>query len=189
MFEESEFNSAVISAAEQLRKVQAALKDLRCPEIRSLIVNLSMLTHEVIEETLDDVPSGHARVDKDADFIYIIRVPQNRIDAVAELRELLGEARKIGGDYARINPRAESLRTNTIYVGRSKTLRARLRQHLGAKSGGVYSLHLQRWATSVDVDIQISYLKFAGADDLLVQAIEDGIWQSLTPAFGRKGGR
>lgn len=187
MFEESGFNSAIISAAEQLRTVQTALTELKCPDIHSLTVNLSMLTHEVIEETLDEVPSGHARMDKDADFIYVIQVSQNRIDTVAEMRALLDEARRIGGDYARIN--AENLRTYTIYVGRSKTLRARLRQHLGAKSGGVYSLHLQRWATSVDVDIRISYLKFSGEDDLLVQAIEDGIWQSLTPAFGRKGGR
>jgi hypothetical protein len=48
-------------------------------------------------------------------------------------------------------------------------------------------MHLLRWATRTRAVLEISYMKFEGEDDLLIQAIEDGIWASLMPAFGRQG--
>ena len=105
----------------------------------------------------------------------------------ASIRSALEQARKTAKDYSRINQ--DHNETNTIYVGRSKAVRSRLRQHLGAQGQGVFSLHLQRWATRIDMDITIFLMSFTNSDDLLVQAIEDGLWSALKPAFGRKGGR
>jgi len=53
----------------------------------------------------------------------------------------------------------------------------------------VYSMHMQRWATGNNADISLSYMKFENQEDLLIQAVEDGIWAALCPAFGRKGER
>jgi hypothetical protein len=51
----------------------------------------------------------------------------------------------------------------------------------------VYALHLGRWARQIGAEIFISYMRFERQDNLLVQAIEDGLWLSLRPLFGRKG--
>jgi hypothetical protein len=115
----------------------------------------------------------------------VLQVPNERNDLVATLSKRLEEARKIDDDYSRMN--GEHGDTNTLYVGRSRTLRARLRQHFGTGNQGIYSLHLQRWATAIDAEVSIYIMKFRDADNLLVQAVEDGLWASLKPAFGRKG--
>ena len=185
MFSNDDFNSAIVSAKDQLRAVEAALNDLSCPEIHTLTVNLRELSHERIEELLEDVPTGYAKKDKATDFVYIIQVSDQDAAKTAQLKALLEESRKAGNDYSRVHQRNEE--SQTLYVGRSKTFRARLRQHLGTGDQGVFSLHLQRWATSVDVDITIYFMAFLKADDLLVQAVEDGIWDFLKPAFGRQG--
>lgn len=186
MFTEAEFTRAIESAAAQLESAQLALRQLACPKIASLATNLRDLTAPQIERLLADVPTGYRKRDKEDDHVYIIRSSAGPT-IVATLAKQLAEARKAHADYSRLN--GENLPTSTLYVGRSKTLRVRLRQHLGAEGRGVFSLHLQRWASSNDAMIQISILQFSGVDDLLVQAVEDGLWASLRPAFGRKGER
>lgn len=187
MFTASEFESALESAAQQLQSVQQTLKSISCPEVICLTINLRDLALEPIEELIDDVPSGYRKADKGNDYIYVIRVPTGHEHQVAGLCAQLKEARRSADDYCRIN--SENKNTDALYVGRSKTLKARLRQHLGAENRGIYSMHLQRWATGKDIDISISYMQFENKEDLLVQAIEDGLWASLRPAFGRKGER
>jgi hypothetical protein len=70
VFRSEEFTNAISSAAAQLQVVVQALKRLTCPPIRELTINLSELSQERINELLQDVPSGHAKDDKDADFIW-----------------------------------------------------------------------------------------------------------------------
>jgi NurA-like 5'-3' nuclease len=74
-----------------------------------------------------------------------------------------------------------------LYVGRSHKLRSRIRQHLGSNYKGTYALHMQRWAENFDEKIEIQYFKLVDQDNLLVQSVEDSLWQKLRPAFGRKG--
>jgi hypothetical protein len=187
LFTAKEFKSALESAMQQLQAVQKALEVVACPDVECLTVKLQDLTLERIEELIDEVPSGFRKADKGTDYVYVIRVPENCQNQVPTLVVQLAEARNLADDYCRINN--ENMNTGTLYVGRSKTLKARLRQHLGAENRGIYSMHLQRWATRNDTEISISYMKFENKEDLLVQAIEDGLWASLLPAFGRKGER
>ena len=185
MFAHADFTSAISNATAQLREAEAALNKLACPNIVELTIRLRDLSQDKIEEILEEVPTGYAKKDKEADFVYVIQVPDGDAETISQLRILLEGARRAANDYSRLNPGHEG--TKTIYVGRSKTLRARLRQHLGGESQGVFSLHLSRWGTSVDLTLAIYFMRFTNADDLLVQAVEDGIWASLRPAFGRKG--
>ena len=163
------------------------LEGITCPSIESLSINLRDLSEERIDEILGVVPTGYAETEKGVDYIYVIQVPDQQTKLVATLTTQLTRARRTANDYPRLN--GENKETVTLYVGRSKTLRARLKQHLGAEGRGVYSLHLQRWATGNDAEISVFIMKFDGAEDLLVQAVEDGLWASLKPAFGRKGVR
>ena len=48
-------------------------------------------------------------------------------------------------------------------------------------------MHMQRWATVNDVAISLSYMKFDGQEDLLVQAVEDGIWAALRACIRKEG--
>ena len=73
-----------------------------------------------------------------------------------------------------------------LYVGRSKTLRSRINQHIGGKHEGIFAMHLQRWATQLNCQVEISYYKFSDKPNLIIQSIEDGIWQSVKPMLGRK---
>jgi hypothetical protein len=187
LFTSEEFMTAKTSAMEQLRLVQAALKKIACPPIHPLNINLSHLELISIKELLRDVPTGGCKDDKETDYIYVIKIPECQINLVARLIVKLEHARETAKDFCRINK--EHALTNTLYVGRSQKLRSRLKQHLGEEGHTTYAMHLQRWATEFDIQASISYMKFNGVEDLLVQAIEDGLWESLKPAFGRKGGR
>jgi len=187
VFSDTDFKKAIESAKTQLRAVETALSMLASPEITCHSIHLRDLTHDTIEELLEEVPTGYTKKDKETDFVYVIQVNGGNRKAIDNLRTALEQARKTANDYSRVNQEHDD--TNTIYVGRSKTIRARLRQHLGAENQGVFSLHLQRWATQIDMEISICQMSFSNADDLLVQAVEDGIWGFLKPAFGRKGER
>jgi hypothetical protein len=187
LFTPIDFSKAIASAISQLHTVQQALQGIACPQIESLTINLRDLSEERVREKLDDVPTGYGKSEKGSDYIYVIQIQGEQPGLVTALSAQLDEARKTSNDYSRLN--SENKETKTLYVGRSKTLRARLKQHLGAEGRGVYSLHLQRWATGNNAEIAVSIMKFNGAEDLLVQAVEDGLWASLKPAFGRKGER
>jgi hypothetical protein len=187
LFTSIDFSKAVTSAIIQIQTVQRALQEITCPEIEALTINLNDLSEERICALLKAVPTGSGKSGEKPDYIYVIQVQDDRAELVSTLRAQFYEARKISKDYARLN--SENKDTKILYVGRSKALRSRIKQHLGAEGRGIYSLHLQRWATGNNAEITISIMKFNGVDNLLVQAIEDGLWASLKPAFGRKGER
>ena len=187
MFSDTDFNSTIESAKAQLRATAEALSNLATPEIKFRSIKLTDLSNERIEELLKDIPTGYAKKDKETDFVYIIQASGPNGSKIFALKSTLEKSRKTANDYSRVNQDHDN--TNTIYVGRSKTIRARLRQHLGAESQGIFSLHLQRWAKNIDMEITIYLMSFIKSDDLLVQTIEDGLWNALKPAFGRKGER
>jgi hypothetical protein len=187
VFNKKSFARAQKSATEQLKTVQQLLTGVKCPVIKQFSMGLCDVTMELINERIDDIPSGHSKKDKESDYIYVVGIESGAGNLAAILVEKLGEARKNASDYCRVNEKHSA--THTLYVGRSKTLRSRLRQHLGANSHGIYAMHLLRWASGIDAVISVSYMKFEREDDLPIQAIEDGPWESLKPAFGRKGER
>jgi hypothetical protein len=187
MFTSREFTTAIASASEQLDRARQMLIAIACPQIEELQINLQDLTQDSIGELLHGVPSGYKKIDKDIDYVYVIRLQPEMHSLVPTLWLQLETARALAADYCRVNK--ENVDAKALYVGRSKKLKSRLTQHLGTEQNGIYSMHLQRWATSNDAKISISYMKFEKREDLLVQAIEDGIWSSLKPAFGRKGER
>jgi hypothetical protein len=186
LFTPDEFNEAILQARKQLDDVSQALGQIECPPAKTLTFNLSKLTSASIVEVLKDVP-GKLRQDRTIDYVYIIHLPAEKRALSSQLRDQLKAGRNDTIAYSRIND--ENMPSHTLYVGRSKDLKSRLRQHLGAHSLSVYSIHFECWAKENDLDVSIDYMCFENADDLLIQAIEDGLWASLKPAFGRTGAR
>ena len=188
MFTSTDFNTALDNARQQLESMAGKLSAITCPHVATLNINLRELTSaERIAALLEGVPNGYRKEGEANDYVYVIRIAAEQGGLLETLWGQLEQARGSANDYCSVN--REHKGTHTLYVGRSKKLRSRLSQHLGSEHRGTYSMQLQRWATENNADISISYMKFENEDNLLVQAIEDSLWVSLRPAFGRKGDR
>ena len=133
--------------------------------------------------------------------MYAIRLKKGNRRLIPILRNGLIRARnrnkkrKSAGQTFHDYPdaRATHTDTDTIYVGRSKTPIDRFTRHLGRKRGKTQTrgLYMQTWATKLDeqAEIVISYMYFDDLENDVVQAIEDGLWRDMRPAFGKKGPR
>ena len=187
MFGRSDFANSIWNAKAQWEVVAKTLGEVQCPPITTLRIRFDALSSESLKELLKSVPSGYAKADSHTDYIYVIQISDGATGLVGELQTQLQKEKRNGTDYPRTNAAPQD--GLTLYVGRSRNLKKRLREHLGAGAPGVFALHLQRWAPSVKASIVISIMCFDAEDELLIQAIEDGIWEALKPAFGRKGGR
>lgn len=70
-----------------------------------------------------------------------------------------------------------------IYVGSSKKLRDRLKQHIGITSKSTYALHLNKWWKNKKIEIEI----YEVIDYANTQLYEDRLWQKNKPILGREG--
>lgn len=189
---ETKFNEAIERMNEHLNRIGDELAALKCPKVHRLTVNLCGLSKEYIENRLqlcEVAPKSKMA----SDYLYIIHIEdkEKSRELCKQLKEDAHkeERRKAKVGYSRVNCRNDNDTSATLYVGRSKNLKSRLRQHLGAESLKPYALHMELWATCNDLEVTIDYMHFEGRDNLLVQAIEDGLWESLRPVFGRKGSK
>lgn len=115
---------------------------------------------------------------------YIIESVGASKNLIAKVKTTVENMKQSAFDYPRIN-RAVG---HVLYVGKSKKLALRLKQHLGSSAEGTYALHMARWGHLVPMRIRVSWFVFT-EDSILNQAIEDALWDGLQPAFGRKGAR
>lgn len=120
-----------------------------------------------------------------ARYIYQFSVKD---DAYKELHGAFKEAketRKNDRAYCRLNP-ASAL----LYVGSSSDLDSRIKQHLGFGNKGTYAMQLRHWLPEREGMLRIQAWRFSKEiDGAVVQAIEDGLWASNKPMFGRQGAR
>lgn len=85
----------------------------------------------------------------------------------------------------RNNAIADSL---TIYVGSSLDIRKRLREHLGSAANGTFALRMRNWCPAVDGSVRVEVSAVLGhATSSQVQDVEDALWRSSRPMFGRLG--
>jgi len=76
----------------------------------------------------------------------------------------------------------------TIYVGSSLDIRKRLREHLGRAANGTYALKMHSWCPAVDgrVRVEVSAV-LGGVTSSQVQDVEDALWRTSRPMFGKLG--
>jgi len=93
------------------------------------------------------------------------------------------ESKKSERAYARLNTKSACL-----YVGSSKGLIPRIKQHLGFGPKGTYAMQLCYWCENLDLEITLNIYAFDnGISIKAFQAFEDGAWNSLSPMLGRQG--
>jgi hypothetical protein len=137
------------------------------------------------------VPAGHLKELRKSDFIYVFKLIEANETTKKLISDKFNESRLVQNaadfkgekDFCRRNKAL----SDYLYIGRSQKLRSRLKQHLGGGNEGIFAMHMLRWATDVQCKIEISYYQFKKIDNLIIQALEDGLWQSFNPMFGRKG--
>lgn len=75
-----------------------------------------------------------------------------------------------------------------FYVGSSRSLATRFRDHLGLGAKGTYALQLVHWAPPLSLQLEFVCAKYAeGTSPEVIQALEDTLWEARRPMFGRKG--
>ncbi len=75
-----------------------------------------------------------------------------------------------------------------FYVGSSRAIAGRLKDHLGYGPRGTYALHLVHWARPLGLALDLvcaAYAQDTPAE--VLQALEDMLWELRRPMFGRRG--
>lgn len=120
-------------------------------------------------------------------FLYIFRLvpPHPELEEIARSFSAARAAQRGSRAYPRLNgPSA------CVYVGSSRKLHQRLREHFGFGSSMTYALQLQHWASDLDLNVRIECARYP--DDLspdVMQALEDTLWSLKGPMFGRRGAK
>jgi hypothetical protein len=101
------------------------------------------------------------------------------------------KAKKDGRAYPRLNSQSRpKSQSRCLYVGSSEKVHQRLKEHLGYGAKGTYALHLAHWASQFLVQLEFKCAKYrAGLDPEIYQALEDALWNGMSPMFGRKGAK
>ncbi|MGH8128092.1 MAG: hypothetical protein ACRETC_06955 [Gammaproteobacteria bacterium] len=119
-------------------------------------------------------------------YLYYFELLGNaNVEHIVEEFALAKAQGRDGRSYSRLNELSQIL-----YVGGSRSIATRLRQHLGFGARKTYSLHLSHWAQDLGLNLRFYCAGFEDAQDAEVfQTLEDQLWEESTPMFGRKGRR
>ena len=74
-----------------------------------------------------------------------------------------------------------------LYVGSSNHLSQRFKSHCGKVAAGTYAIKFSYWLSD-NIPIKFFYREIAG-DNVVLQNIEDGLWELKQTVFGKKGGK
>ncbi|ANC44730.1 hypothetical protein A6P55_11520 [Pandoraea pnomenusa] len=83
---------------------------------------------------------------------------------------------------------------DTLYVGSSRNFASRLQQHFGFGFEGTYALHLKRWVpeTLCHTPLVLEYWTVRDSKQvrpIVLQTLEDYLWDHSQPVFGRRGSK
>ncbi|MFD2679043.1 hypothetical protein [Camelimonas lactis] len=88
--------------------------------------------------------------------------------------------------YSKLNAFGDN---KALYVGRSSNLLGRIKQHIIGGPKATYAMHMSTWAYDLEGLVQIHAAAYPDAEDDVLQALEDALWDELTPLFGKRGPR
>ncbi len=189
--EKDKIKQATENARASLVSVAKKIACIDFPDPIFFEFQLAKLSDSYIEEVVKIVPAGYAKEYEETDFLYIFKL----IDAdEAKKKSIVDNFKKYrdiqnteGFEWKKDCCRYNEQLSDYLYIGRSQKLRSRLKQHLGAANEGIFAMHMLRWSAGLECKIEVSFYEFKSQDNLIVQALEDGLWQSFSPMFGRKG--
>jgi hypothetical protein len=122
-------------------------------------------------------------------YLYQISLVRANNAKVAAVRSAFRRARSSGAKNMSRDNKAHP-HSSTLYVGTSTSMYNRFRTHLGIGNGAAtWALYLSYWAAGLKCDFLVEYYQFRDTISEDVELVEGVLWDSLTPLFGKKGGR
>ncbi|MDX0488815.1 hypothetical protein GOC53_00770 [Sinorhizobium medicae] len=80
--------------------------------------------------------------------------------------------------------------TRVLYVGSSEKVRSRLKEHIWQAHPKTYALNLHRWCPNAEGSVIVRVQPILRpVDRQLMQELENALWKSLRPVYGKLGGR
>jgi hypothetical protein len=146
-------------------------------------------------KTYPNLQSNYSWLNKDGDkIIYMFSVKNFPYDK-SEIINKFDKEKNIS--LCRINEKSlkwEKVKKNEtvcLYVGSSKKIQQRLKEHLFLCKKNSYAMHLEAWLKKEDLPITINIWDFSvflkDEDPDYLQTIEDLLWNHYQPLFGRQG--
>jgi hypothetical protein len=80
-------------------------------------------------------------------------------------------------------------KSENLYVGSSNNLHKRFKEHCGYASKSTYAIKFKEWLTDDKIEIKFNYIKLNTENQLILQNIENGLWKTMKPIFGKYGSK
>jgi hypothetical protein len=180
---DSTFSALPAQTQTALAAISAAVEGVLPAEVRSWSIDATDLPSEAAVSSLLQEVSEWISVSRACLYYFECRSTDTDL-AKVERAFVKVKARK---GHKRAYPRLNAQGT-CFYVGSSQSLAKRLRDHLGFGPSGTYALQLAHWAPPLA--LQLDFVCARYPDDTpreVIQALEDTLWETRRPMFGRKG--
>ncbi|MEQ8881301.1 MAG: GIY-YIG nuclease family protein [Cyclobacteriaceae bacterium] len=181
-----DFETAVKRSIKQSEKLLESLKTVRLLDLKQTKIKSNTLFKN--RESIYDQISVYKEGEK---FIYVFSICKwevnvNKIKDAYAVFDVRNKPRVLGKTHntSRYNHQHNS---EFLYVGSSKNLIQRIKQHLGDGNKRTYSLDLIYWFPK-DVDIAINIYSLSSQEQELIETIEQAIWDEAKPLFGKRSG-
>lgn len=172
------------NTAKHLRDTAIQVLELAPTTSKSFVFNTSQLTIGTIPSFFLSQVSKWV-VDGQRHIYYFKIIDDSALAQVYRQYEKAKKDRHAGRAYARLNRQSKYL-----YVGGSKNVVLRTKDHLGYGSRTTYTMQLAYWAHDLAMNIEFYCMRFNGDVNLrALQALEDGLWEELKPMLGRQGAK
>jgi len=179
------FDELGASTSISLKKSAARILNVAKPEVWRIDFDMRsldpMLEPDELMRKVDEWVGGGGR------FIYVLETDAD-ISFLDSARVAFSEAKiheRDGRAYARLNDV-----NKVLYVGSSSSLGRRFREHLGYGARGTYALHMCQWARHLFIRVSLVAARYpVGMDPEILGLMEDQLWDTLRPMFGRRGRR
>jgi hypothetical protein len=166
-----------------LAQLSAEVGGITPIEVRSWSVATASLPVELAGLPL--LEEVNAWADKSKSCLYFLECEGANVD-LAAVEDAFARAKAHEANdraYARLNAQCRC-----FYVGSSQSVAKRLNDHLGYGARGTYALQLHHWARPLSLVLEFVCAKYADNTPFsVVQALEDTLWQTRQPMFGRQG--
>ena len=118
-------------------------------------------------------------------YYFDCSAPQADLAAIEEAFAVAKAQARGARAFPRLN-----LRSECLYVGSSQSIAKRLSEHLGYGAPSTYALQLSHWARRLSLRLDFCCARYAETTPYsVVQTLEDALWESKAPMFGRRGRR
>lgn len=169
--------------AEALREIADELLTIKPLQQKRFVFNTSQIDPENTQNELIENVSEWVGSDNFI-YVYFLRLLGNTDPSIVHKAFSEAKKQKVGQRaYPRLNPESRCL-----YVGSSRNFVQRLKEHLGYGYKQTYAMQMVYWATSLELDVELCCMRLhSNISSAVLQAFEDGIWESLKPMLGRRG--